>query len=144
MTNYNCEGKIKQLTDKSKELSDISGLPTKVGRLRVDGYRSVNGNIRTYFENNLVGLTSGDCTINGISEHLLEIKTSRNVNFFDVRDIFTNPLKIDKIKIDENGRKSIKYIGEFATISINSDTVIIITVWKTSSKRVKKLKGDKK
>lgn len=44
MTNYNCEGKIKQLTDKYKELSDISGLPTKVDRLRVDGYRKVNIN----------------------------------------------------------------------------------------------------
>lgn len=36
---YHCQEKIRQLTDKYKELSDISGLPTKVDRLRVDGYR---------------------------------------------------------------------------------------------------------
>ena len=41
---YHCQEKIRQLTDKYKELSDISGLPTKVDRLRVDGYRSINLN----------------------------------------------------------------------------------------------------
>ena len=30
---------ITQLTNKYKELSDLSGLPTKVNRLRVSGYR---------------------------------------------------------------------------------------------------------
>lgn len=39
---YHCQEKIRQLTDKYKELSDVSGLPTKVDRLRVDGYRSIN------------------------------------------------------------------------------------------------------
>ena len=38
---YRCQEKIRQLTDKYKELSDVSGLPTKVDRLRVDGYRSI-------------------------------------------------------------------------------------------------------
>lgn len=38
---YRCQEKISQLTNKYKELSDISGLPTKIDRLRVDGYRSV-------------------------------------------------------------------------------------------------------
>lgn len=38
---YHCQEKIRQLTDKYKELSDISGLPTKIDRLRVDGYRSI-------------------------------------------------------------------------------------------------------
>lgn len=36
---YHCQEKIRQLTDKYKELSDISGLPTKIDRLRVDGYK---------------------------------------------------------------------------------------------------------
>ncbi len=140
---YHCQEKIEQLTNKYKELSDISGLPTKIDRLRVDGYRTISGNTRSYFEDKLIGTNANGYTINGISEHLLERKTSRNVKASDVENAFTNPLKIDKIKVDEKGRRSVNYIGEFATVSINPDTGIIVTVWKTSSKRVNKLKGDK-
>lgn len=53
----------------------------------------------------------------------------------DVKDAFTNPLETGTIKIDEQGRKSIKYTGEFATVSINPDTGTFVTVWKTSSKK---------
>lgn len=140
---YHCQEKIEQLTNKYKELSDISGLSTKIDRLRVDGYRTISGNTRSYFEDKLIGINANGYTINGISEHLLERKTSRNVKASDVENAFTNPLKIDKIKVDEKGRRSVNYIGEFATVSINPDTGIIVTVWKTSSKRVNKLKGDK-
>ena len=38
---YHCQEKIEQLTQKYKELSDVSGLPTKVDRLRVEGYKKV-------------------------------------------------------------------------------------------------------
>ena len=38
---YRCQEKIRQFTDKYKELSDVSGLPTKVDRLRVDGYKKI-------------------------------------------------------------------------------------------------------
>ena len=38
---YHCQEKINQLTQKYKELSDISGLPTKIERLRVEGYKSI-------------------------------------------------------------------------------------------------------
>lgn len=41
---YRCQEKIEQLTNKYKELSDISVLPTKIDRLRVDGYRKININ----------------------------------------------------------------------------------------------------
>lgn len=36
---YHCQEKIRQFSDKYKKLSDISGLPTKIDRLRVNGYR---------------------------------------------------------------------------------------------------------
>ena len=36
---YHCQEKIGQLTQKYNELSKISGLPTKINRLRVEGYR---------------------------------------------------------------------------------------------------------
>lgn len=41
---YHCQEKISQLTQKYNDLSKASGLPTKIERLRVDGYRKVNIN----------------------------------------------------------------------------------------------------
>ena len=38
---YHCQEKIRQLTQKYNDLSKISGLPTKIDRLRVEGYRRV-------------------------------------------------------------------------------------------------------
>lgn len=37
--------KINQLVNKYKELSDVSGLPTKLDRLRVPGYRKIKDNV---------------------------------------------------------------------------------------------------
>lgn len=45
---YHCQEKISQLTNKYKELSDVSGLPTKIDRLRVDGYRSAKSSKINY------------------------------------------------------------------------------------------------
>lgn len=140
---YNCQEKIEQLTQKYKELSDVSGLPTKIDRLRVEGYKKVGGNNQKYYEGKLIGLETNGYTINGISSHLLERKNMRNIKVDDIADTFTNPLKIDKIKIDEEGRKSIKIIGERTTVSINPDNGNLITVWKTGNRTVKKIKGDK-
>ena len=57
---YHCQEKIRQLTDKYKELSDISGLPTKVDRLRVDGYRTISNKkvINNSENNNYIDITS--------------------------------------------------------------------------------------
>ncbi|MCM1117950.1 MAG: hypothetical protein NC543_01105 [bacterium] len=35
--------------------------------------------------------------------------------------------------IDDNGRKSQRFIGENATVNINPDTGNVITVWKNGS-----------
>ena len=52
---YHCQEKIEQLTNKYKELSDASGLPTKIDRLRVDGYRkSSEKNNRGYVDDKLI------------------------------------------------------------------------------------------
>lgn len=45
---YKCQDKIDQLTQKYKELSDVSGLPTKVDRLRVEGFTRVAVNKNVY------------------------------------------------------------------------------------------------
>lgn len=140
---YHCQEKITQLTQKYNDLSNASGLPTKIDRLRVEGYNKISGNTKSYYEKSLIGISSNEFTINEISNHLLDRKTSRNINVEDVKETFTNPLKIGKIRTDENGRKSIQFIGEKSTIAFNPDTGTIISVWKTSSNRLKKLKGDK-
>ena len=41
---YHCQEKISQLSQKYNDLSKASGLPTKIERLRVDGYKRVNIN----------------------------------------------------------------------------------------------------
>lgn len=53
-------------------------------------------------------------------------------------DAFTKPLNIGKIKVDEKGRKSIRYIGKKATITVNPDNGTITTVWKTGKDKIKK------
>lgn len=53
---YHCQEKIRQLTDKYYDLRKVSGLPTKIDRLRVDGYRKINinkkDNPKTYHKDN--------------------------------------------------------------------------------------------
>lgn len=86
----------------------------------------------------LIGLKNGDVEIKDISQHLFERKTFRDVSYEDIVDAFTNPLNIGTIKIDEKGRKSIRYIGRKATITVNPDNGTITTVWKTGKDKVKK------
>ena len=53
------------------------------------------------------------------------------------------PLKIGKIKERVNGKNQ-EFFGEKARVHINPETGNIITLWKTSSKKLKKLKGGEK
>lgn len=90
----------------------------------------------------LIGLKNGDVEIKDISQHLFERKSFRDVPYEDMSDAFTKPLNIGTIKIDEKGRKSIRYIGKKATITVNPDNGTITTVWKTGKDKIKKY-GDK-
>lgn len=140
---YKSQDKIRMLTNKYKELSDVSGLPTKAQRLRVSQYRRKAGDTRSFYEKNLLGKTYGDITINGVSKHLLDRKTSRNLWLEDIEDGLSNPLKITDIRTDNEGRQSLQYIGKRATIVLNPVNGNIVSVWKTGSNRVKKLRGEK-
>ena len=57
---YHCQEKIRQLTDKYYDLHKVSGLPTKVDRLRVDGYRKISNKkvINNSENNNYIDITS--------------------------------------------------------------------------------------
>lgn len=50
---YNCQEKIRQFTSKYNDLHKASGLPTKVDRLRVDGYRKLNID-KSLFNDNII------------------------------------------------------------------------------------------
>lgn len=94
-------------------------------------------------ETGLIGLKNGDVEIKDISQHLFERKSFRDVPYEDMANAFTKPLNDAIITVDKNGRKSIKYIGKNATIVVNPDTGVVVTVWKTGKSTVKKY-GDKK
>lgn len=91
------------------------------------------------------GTDSGIITSNGIqttslSWHMKERSEERGVSLDDVKDALTNPLHIDEIKYDGQGRPSQRFIGEGATVNVNPETGIITTVWKTGSGKIKKYK----
>lgn len=140
---YKSQDNIRMLTQKYKELSDVSGLPTKMERMKVSQYRRKAGDTRSFYEKNLLGKTYGNITINSVSKHLLDRKTSRSLWLNDIEDGLSNPLKITDTKFDSEGRPSLQYIGERATIVLNPVNGNIVSVWKTGSNRVKKLRGER-
>ena len=87
-----------------------------------------------------VGKTSTGIKIADISDHVYDRAKERNVKAVDMSSALTSPLKTSIIRAD----KSQQFIGEKATVVINSETGKIVTVWPTSSDKVKKLKGDDK
>jgi hypothetical protein len=85
-------------------------------------------------------ITSNGIQTTSLSQHMKERSEERGVNLDDVKDALTNPLHIDEIKYDDQGRPSQRFIGEGATVNVNPETGIITTVWKTGSGKVKKYK----
>ena len=77
--------------------------------------------------------TKNGIEVSTVSEHTIERAKERNVSRTDISNALENPLKIRDIVIDDNGRKSQRFIGENATVNINPDTGNVITVWKTGS-----------
>ena len=87
-------------------------------------------------------ITKDNITISNISQHLKEQAFIRDVTANNIKKALENPLKIDKIKVDDLERPSKKYIGEYATVAINPDNGNIITTYKTSTKRAEKLRRE--
>lgn len=76
-----------------------------------------------------------------LSKHLIERAAKREITLESIYDALNNPLKISEIVYDELGRASQKLIGKEVTVVINPNTKNVITVYRTSSKRLKKLIG---
>lgn len=78
-------------------------------------------------------VTSNGIKIANVSRHAIEQAIRRKVPVDDVKDALIKPLKIGKIKIDDQGRKSQRFIGFSATVNVNTDTGAIVTLWKTGA-----------
>lgn len=86
-------------------------------------------------ENSITGLVAKDgLTISGMTDHLKERIVEREVNLENIVNAILNPLFIYPDKVDEFGRISRKYLGEYATIVINPENGSAITTMVTSSR----------
>jgi hypothetical protein len=68
----------------------------------------------------------------------------RNISQSDINDALKNPLKVTEVKYDTQGRPSVKYIGNDATVIVNPETGNIITVHPTGTQRVNSILKTKK
>lgn len=63
------------------------------------------------------------------TKHAEERSVQRNLADSEIGDALEHPLFVGEVVIDELGRKSVKYIGNDATVVINPDTGIILEDW---------------
>lgn len=83
--------------------------------------------------------TSTGVSISDVSTHMVERCNQRQVSTESIVDALTNPLKTNKIRADH----SQQFVGEFATVVINTATGKVVTVWPTSQSRAQSLKRKK-
>ena len=76
------------------------------------------------------------------TQHASERMSERNIDDSTIDDAIKNPLFKGNIVVDEDGRRSIKYIGKDTTVILNPDTNEVITTWKTGSRIRKKYGKD--
>ncbi|WP_242828725.1 minor capsid protein [Thermoclostridium stercorarium] len=94
----------------------------------------ITGETEKEFNEKIVGLkTSNGIEIVGASKHAIEQAIMRKVPLEGIRDALMNPLKIGKIKVDDQERKSQRFIGSYATVNVNPETGVIATLWRTGT-----------
>lgn len=87
----------------------------------------------------IVGLHVGKTAIKDISAHTFQRLKERNVTAEAIKDALEHPLKTSEVKYDAEGRPSVTLTGRKATVSINPDTGIIVTVYPTHTKTAQRL-----
>lgn len=97
------------------------------------------GKIKFEYDDIIGVISSQNIKIKNISNHAVDRAIERKVSAINTKEALINPLKVGKMKADEKGRLSQKYIGEKATVSINPDTGVVIQVNPTSTKYAKRL-----
>ena len=77
------------------------------------------------------------------TKHASERMAERDVKDSAIDDALANPLFKGQVITDDQGRKSVKYIGKDVTVIQNPDSGEVITTWKTGSNVRKKFeRGD--
>ena len=89
--------------------------------------------------NDIIGAeTANGLKVQSISVHTIDRAGERGVSQSAALDALCHPLHIGDITVDEQGRRSQRFIGTDATVNINPDTGNIATVWKTGKNTRKK------
>lgn len=87
-------------------------------------------NKRLGFQSLIGSRTSTGVEITGVSKHVIDRAVSRNFSWENALDALQNPVKVGKIKIDENGLQSQKFRGEHAEVVVNPESGNIISGWR--------------
>lgn len=139
---YTYAQKIKQKEKIYESYCRETGLTPQKERLYKFGYNKsasqkvsiANNEAKKYDE--LIGInTKTGVSLSEVGIHIKSRALARQISMENIKDALTNPLKLGKIRTD----KSQQYIGEKATVVINTETGKLITVWPTSEKKAKKL-----
>lgn len=82
--------------------------------------------------------TSKGVKVNLNSKHAKARMKQRGLTSESVENALTDPLHVKEVMYDAKKRPSQRYIGEDATVVLNTETGAVITAWKTGSRTAKK------
>jgi hypothetical protein len=143
----NSSVKLKQQETQLRDFLHQTGLDRQREREQVLGFgrspaqKAVWANKKAKSYVSVAGtVTSTGVMVSDSSVHFGARAISRGFSKNDTVEALTSPLKIGKIRADD----SQQFIGEHATIVINTKTGTLVTGWRTNSKRATKLKGGKR
>lgn len=77
--------------------------------------------------------------LEGFTEHGVQQAITREVKPSAILNALKNPLKIGNVIIDQFGRPSQRFVGQFAEVAINPQTGKIVSLNPTSSAKAFKL-----
>jgi len=133
-----------------RKRAQVKGFPPDERYVRGDGvvpyqtYQEWKDKITGTFYT--IDVTTPDGTaVTSLSEHIKFRMNGRSLTKVDIIDAFANPLEIEqKIRYNEQGQPSKRYIGAKATVNVNPVTGVATTAWRTGSKTVDKIRRKRK
>jgi SPP1 gp7 family putative phage head morphogenesis protein len=100
--------------------------------------RMVENNKRELY-NILKGLRIATGVIKTINKHFIDRAIERKVNVEDIKDALVNPITIGDVELNDKGKPSVEYSGRKAVVQVNPVTNTLITTWKMSRSKLKKI-----
>lgn len=136
---YNSHVKeLAEFTDAIESRNDITKVYIGKQEKTIKSQMKSVTQIATKYNKEIIGIKVQDTEIKEVSEHIISRTFARSLDFEDVQDTLNNPLDYGKIKIDEQGRKSINVYGKKVTVSVNPDTGKLTTARPTNKRELKK------